>query len=341
MHLPPQPQADMLRNPQRQGMPVTFRAHIRSGHLDNIPTQLVEKSAAMHVGLPLIRMELAIIFNGDLQIDIRHIQIHEPAGVQVHHRVVHLRRSQTIAFQHQANTAFHRGIRILAHQTQRTSAGPQPPDLDRALPQPVEICFKAFDRGAFELRVAPHHAVGEHHKFRGAQHSRHHHPRAFRRCATHCILHYVCLNHPCPPHITDADKAMMLVRGGDHTFKTHLTAPTHARALNRQQRQRRHTAEHRWRMHLGLAIHAFLKHFVTYAPQFLALFRLIHISNPSTRHHSTPVPQNDCGYVQKQAPYPHLPTITTTAGRACRIPITAIVGWGFLGPAPPNATLRY
>lgn len=55
-------------------MPVTFRAHIRSGHLDNIPTQLVEKSAAMHVGLPLIRMELAIIFNGDLQIDISHIQ---------------------------------------------------------------------------------------------------------------------------------------------------------------------------------------------------------------------------------------------------------------------------
>ena len=43
---------------------VTFRAHIGSGHLDNIPTQLVKKSAAMHVGLPLIRMELAIIFNG-------------------------------------------------------------------------------------------------------------------------------------------------------------------------------------------------------------------------------------------------------------------------------------
>lgn len=41
-------------------MPVTFRAHIRSGHLDNIPTQLVKKSAAMHVGLPLIRMELAL-----------------------------------------------------------------------------------------------------------------------------------------------------------------------------------------------------------------------------------------------------------------------------------------
>ena len=45
-------------------MPVAFRAHIGSGHLDNIPTQLVEKTAAMHVGLPLLRMELAIIFNG-------------------------------------------------------------------------------------------------------------------------------------------------------------------------------------------------------------------------------------------------------------------------------------
>lgn len=49
-------------------MPVAFRAHIGSGHLDNIPTQLVEKTAAMHVGLPLLRMELAIIFNGDPQI---------------------------------------------------------------------------------------------------------------------------------------------------------------------------------------------------------------------------------------------------------------------------------
>ncbi len=186
---------------------------------------------------------------------------------------------------------------------------PAAPDLDRALTQPIEICFKAFDRGALEPRIAPHHAVSEHHKFRRTQYPRHHHPRTFRRCATHRIIHYLCLDHPRPPHITDASKAMMLIRGGYHTFKAHPIAPGHARALDRQQRQCRHAAEHRWRVHPSLLHGAFLKHFTAYAPQLPALFRFAHTRNPSTGPTSTPTAPHQlwiCGYARS---------------------ISAIVGW--------------